>query len=196
MIPTLYEPFRHWSCGGSVYILSDLHFDDEDCRLMDPSWISPEEQLDIINKRVAKGDTFVCLGDVGDPKYVPMIKARKKILLLGNHDARGAYKDLFDEVYAGPLFIADKILLSHEPVYGLSWCLNIHGHDHNKMEKYREDCKHINLAANVCGFTPVNLGKLIKDGVLSDIGGIHRKVIERAIERKASEISGKDHDIE
>ena len=57
MIPTLYEPFRHWSEGGSIFILSDLHFDDEDCRLMDPDWISPEEQLAIINKTVAKGDT-------------------------------------------------------------------------------------------------------------------------------------------
>ena len=66
MIPTLYEPFRHWSEGGSIFILSDLHFDDEDCRLMDPDWISPEEQLAIINKTVAKGDTFVCLGDVGN----------------------------------------------------------------------------------------------------------------------------------
>ena len=47
---------------------------------------------------------------MGDPKYVPMIKARKKILLPGNHDARGAYKGLFDEIYAGPLFISDKIL--------------------------------------------------------------------------------------
>lgn len=28
MIPTLYEPFRHWSDGGSVYILSDLHFEE------------------------------------------------------------------------------------------------------------------------------------------------------------------------
>lgn len=195
MIPTLYVPFRHWSEGGSIFILSDLHFDDEDCRLMDPDWISPEEQLTIINKVVAKGDTFVCLGDVGNPKYVPMIKAKKKILLLGNHDARGAYKDLFDEVYAGPLFIADKILLSHEPVYGLSWCLNIHGHDHNNVEKYREDCKHINLAANVCGFTPVNLGKLIKDGVLSDIEGIHRKIIDRATERKAAGMSMKGYDM-
>ena len=50
MIPTLYEPFRHWSEGGSIFILSDLHFDDEDCKLMDPDWISPEEQLAIINK--------------------------------------------------------------------------------------------------------------------------------------------------
>ena len=82
MISTLYEPFRHWSEKGSVYILSDLHFDDSDCKLMDPNWITPEEQLEIINKRVFKSDTFVCLGDVGDPKYVPMIKAGKKILLL------------------------------------------------------------------------------------------------------------------
>jgi len=28
MIPTLYENYRHWSDGRSVYILSDLHFDD------------------------------------------------------------------------------------------------------------------------------------------------------------------------
>ena len=49
MIATLYEPFRHWSEGGSIYILSDLHFDDDDCKLMDPDWITPEEQIDIIN---------------------------------------------------------------------------------------------------------------------------------------------------
>lgn len=69
-------------------MLSDTHFDDTDCKLMDPDWITPDEQLKIINSVVGKGDTFVCLGDVGNPKYIPMIKARKKILLLGNHDAR------------------------------------------------------------------------------------------------------------
>ena len=130
MIPTLYEPFRHWSDGGSVYILSDLHFDDEDCKFMSPDWVTPEEQLSIINGIVMKNDTFICLGDVGKPEYT------------------------------GPLFIAEKILLSHEPVYGLPWCLNIHGHDHNNVEPYKEECKHINLAANVCGYTPINLGGL------------------------------------
>ena len=183
MIPALYKPFQHWSEGGSVYIISDLHFADNDCKLMDPNWVTPEEQLDIINKMVFKNDTFICLGDVGNPKYVPLIKARKKILLLGNHDARGTYKELFSEVYAGPLFISEKILLSHEPVYGLSWCLNIHGHDHNNSEIYSEGCKHMNLAANVCGYTPINLGKIIKEGVLSDIDSIHRQTIDRAIEK-------------
>ena len=178
MILTLYEPFRHWSDGGSVYILSDLHFDDDDCRLMDPSWIEPEDQLTKINSIVGKGDTFICLGDVGDPKYIPLIKARKKVLLLGNHDAKGAYREYFNEIYTGPLLIADKILLSHEPVYGLPWCLNIHGHDHNGVEMYKEGCKHINLAANVCNYTPINLGKLIKSGILSDIKSIHRIAID------------------
>ena len=181
MISTLYEPFRHWSDRGSVYILSDLHFDDINCRLIDPNWIYPEEQVEIINKFAVKNDTFICLGDVGDPKYVPMINARKKILILGNHDARGEYRDLFTEIYAGPLFISDKILLSHEPVHGLSWCLNIHGHDHNGTDFYDEECKHINLAANVCNFTPLNLGKLIKSGALAHIDSIHRQTIDRAV---------------
>ena len=184
MVSTLYEPFRHWSENGSIYILSDTHFDDDDCKLMDPNWIDPAEQVRILNSVIMKNDTFVCLGDVGKPEYVKQLKVRKKILLLGNHDRRGEYTGLFDEIYAGPLFIADKILLSHEPVYGLPWCLNIHGHDHCNMEMYKVGCKHLNLAANVCGYTPVNLGKLIKEGILSDIDSIHRITIDHAVEKK------------
>ena len=71
-------------------------------------------------------------------------------------------------------------------MYGLSWCLNIHGHDHNSGEPYKEGCKHINLAANVCGYTPLNLGMIIKEGVLSDIPSIHRVTIDAARERKNS----------
>lgn len=158
MIPTLYDIFKPWSDGGSVYLLSDTHFDDADCKLMDPMWIPPEQQVEQINNIVKPGDTFICLGDVGNPDYI----------------------GLFDEIYSGPLFIADKILLSHEPVYGLSWCLNIHGHDHSNMEKYSDGCKHLNVAANVCDYTPVNLGLLIKNGILSSIESIHRETINRA----------------
>ena len=89
MISTLYEPFRHWSENGSVYILSDTHFDDDDCKIMDPNWIDPNEQVRILNSVIMKNDTFVCLGDVGKPEYVKQLRVRKKILLLGNHDRRG-----------------------------------------------------------------------------------------------------------
>ena len=180
MIKTLYEVFQHWSEKGSVYILSDLHLDDDDCLLMDSEWIPPEEQIWIINNKVTKSDTFICLGDVGSPEYAARIKAGHKVLLLGNHDKRKNYTGIFDEIYEGPLFISEKILLSHEPVYGLSWCLNIHGHDHNSSGLYFSGCKHLNLAANVCGYTPVSLGKLIKEGILADIDSLHRITIDKA----------------
>lgn len=147
---------------------------------MGPNWITPEEQITIINRLVNKHDTFVCLGDVGDPAYAQQIRAGYKVLILGNHDRRADYTGIFNEIYSGPLFISDRLLLSHEPVYGLPWCLNIHGHDHNNMEPYKPGCKHLNLAANVCGYTPVSLGKLIKNGILSDIVGIHRMTIDKA----------------
>ena len=54
MILTLYEPFRHWSETGSVYILSNPHLGDSDCKLMDPGWIEPEEQVARINAVVGR----------------------------------------------------------------------------------------------------------------------------------------------
>ena len=80
MIPMLYPPFQKWAEGGSIYILSDLHFDDSDCKLMAADWIRPEEQIKIINKTVMKNDTFVCLGDVGEASYIEQIHAKRKIL--------------------------------------------------------------------------------------------------------------------
>ena len=52
---------------------------------------------------------------------------------------------------------------------------------------YKDGCKHLNLAANVCGYTPINLGKIIKSGILSDIDSIHRVTIDHAIAKKDAE---------
>ena len=91
----LYEAFQRWSDNGSVYILSDLHLGDQDCLSMDPDWISPEEQIRIINNMIWKNDTFICLGDVGSPEYAEQIRTPRKVLLLGNHDRRNDYKGVF-----------------------------------------------------------------------------------------------------
>lgn len=230
MIDSLYEDFKHWSARGSVYIISDLHFCDSDCKLMDRDWISPDKHVDLINSIVKKNDTLIVLGDVGDVTYISKLKAGHKVLIMGNHDSgKSNYKrkigclnltdkynssltnkeiyndiktkypnckididisfngvhayinnNLFDEVYDGALFISNKILLSHEPIYGLNFCMNIHGHDHNPENK--GDTHHLNLASNVCNYTPVNLGNLIKNGLLKDIKSIHRITIDNAIE--------------
>lgn len=183
MINSLYDNFKHWSSTGSVYILSDTHFNDADCALMDKGWITPEEQVAAINKKARKTDTLILLGDVGDVSYVRQLKAGHKVLIMGNHDESATkFKDVFDEIYTGALFIGDKLLLSHEPIQGLDFCVNIHGHDHNPKNK--GDLYHLNLAANVCGYIPVSLGELIKKGLISKIKTIHRETIDKANNRK------------
>ena len=193
MIPMLYQPFQHWVKCGNIYLLSDLHFGDSDCKLMDENWVLPEEQIKIINQTVGANDCFVCLGDVGNPNYIPLIKARNKILILGNHDKKGLCTLFFNEVYDGPLFIAPKILLSHEPVNGLPWCYNIHGHDHSNAEPFDIGCYHLNLAANVCGYKPISLKQIIKEGFLSNIKDIHRTTIDKQIKLKEERLKGENY---
>ena len=162
----LYPPFRNWLDSGDIWFLSDLHFDDADCRAEKPKWISAEEQVEILNEEILPCDTFVCLGDVGRPARVRDIRAGKKILILGNHDNKEELMPYFDEIYDGPLFIVEKILLSHESVKGLKWCLNIHGHNHSVVKDYGDGCRHINLAACVCGYKPVKLQSMVEEGAL------------------------------
>ena len=181
MINGLYWFARKWSEKGSVWIFSDTHFNDVDREVMGYE-ISSQEQFDILKRFVHKNDTLVHLGDVGDPKYFEKLPGYK-VLILGNHDYTAKkFQPYFDEIYEGPLFISRKILLSHEPVYGLNCCFNIHGHDHS-VNNIGDD-HHLNLASNVCGYKPVSLGKLIKDGILADIKDIHRITIDNATEKK------------
>lgn len=188
MIPTLYDKFKPWSANGSIYIISDTHFEDADCKLMDSNWISPQEHIDNIKKYVHKNDTLIHLGDVGNPEWLNQIKAYK-VLIMGNHDQSATkFKLYFDEIYTGPLFIAEKILLSHEPIINGSTWFNIHGHDHNKLsytewrtnQSFAESWNELNLAANVVDYQVYNLGNGIKNGLLSYVDGIHRLTIDKA----------------
>lgn len=172
MISGLYSFARKWSDGGSVWMISDTHFDDPDRAFMGYE-VSEEEQIAILNQYVMKNDTLIHLGDVGNPEYMKHVKGYK-VLILGNHDFTASrFKPYFDEIYEGPLVISRKLILSHEPV-DVPWAFNIHGHNHNPGSN---DDHHLNLAANVYGYTPANLGRLIKDGLVSTVDDIHRMTI-------------------
>lgn len=86
MIDTLYDCFKHWTEKGSCFLYSDPHFDDEDCKIMDPNWVDPQVQVDKINKLVHKNDTLVILGDIGNVEWIKKLKAGYKVLITGNHD--------------------------------------------------------------------------------------------------------------
>lgn len=191
MIKTLYPTFQKWSEKGSVYLYSDPHFDDPDMEEFF-NYASPDDQIANINKIVTRSDYLIILGDFGDPKYLPRIKTPHLIGVMGNHDqGTTKYAPYFEELYSGPVFISEKILLSHEPIE-YPYAMNIHGHahkPHNGVANWYSfnDPTHLNVAADVIGYTPVSLGKLIKDGLLSEVPSIHRETIDRAIQRKSGE---------
>lgn len=241
----LYEPFEKWYHGGTIWLLGDLHFQKDAEMEKVFGWPSAEERLAIINSKVAKNDTFICLGDVGDRlDLVSKIKCNYKVLITGNHDKGNANyqrrilecgicyseqeaKDilrhgnvhtlsignvnpdsyekrvnihgkefylfktdnrLFDEVYDGPLFINNKIVLSHERVE-LPYALNIHGHEHcsdfsvEKQYVYEDDVYTsylINLASDVVNFIPQRLDKILDQFPLKYIKSIHDITVEKA----------------
>lgn len=239
MYKHLYDNFKHWYRGGSVYFYSDPHFADDEMKYLRKYYIGDDEQVKAINRKIGKNDTFVCLGDVCDLEYVRKIRGYK-VLICGNHDkgasnykranieliynadtytageARKAalaqypnyrivscekklrvddskelwniYSDwvvtldncLFDEVYEGPLCIAEKIILSHEPL-DIPCMLNIHGHCHDGGPY---DKTHLNVCAEHIGYCPISIKEIINSGVLGKINSIHRETIDKATKRK------------
>jgi calcineurin-like phosphoesterase family protein len=88
---------------------------------------------------------------------------------------------LFDEVYEGALIVGEKLILSHEPITGLTWAMNLHGHDHAGRKRQN----HLNVCSDVIGWEPVNFTSFLKSGFGSKIQTIHRETIDNATKRKA-----------
>jgi calcineurin-like phosphoesterase family protein len=85
-IAGLYPIFNHWHEEGTVYIISDTHFGDE-VIAGEPNRPSDEELFQRIYSKVGKNDTIIHLGDVGDTSYIARLRAKRKILVMGNHDS-------------------------------------------------------------------------------------------------------------
>lgn len=182
MIAGLYKMFDHWHRQGTVWLYSDPHFDeDQDLRKPFPHRPSAEEQVRMINSRVGKHDTLIILGDVGSLEWAAKLKGYK-ILVCGNHDiGPSKYEGVFQEVYAGPVMIGEKLILSHEPL-SIDWAFNIHGHTHTLKKNAKG---HLCVCSDVIGYMPVNLNQFVKSGRLQEVESIHRATIDEATKRKA-----------
>lgn len=183
MIASFYYPFRKWTETGTLWIYSDPHFSDPEMVHLRKNYIGDDEQIERINSKVGKKDTIIFLGDIGDAECVRKIRGYK-VLIMGNHDRGVAnYTDIFNEVYEGPLFISEKLILSHEPI-DLPFAFNIHGHDHSGW--HGDSDHHLNVCAEHIGYLPVNVNRLIKSGIMSKVDSIHRMTIDRAVKKKSS----------
>lgn len=188
----LYSCFDHWNSYDRIFIYSDPHFtgltkDDENMRVLF-NYATPQEQIENINARVYKNDMLIILGDIGNPEWLKQLKCKNRVLITGNHDRGNEfYKEYFMEIYNGPVFISNKILLSHEPIVGKNW-LNIHGHVHDFYTANIEPNNMICCAANIINYQPLWLNKIIETGMLNSIKDIHRETIDEATFQKGKEL--------
>ncbi len=181
-LPGVYKLFNErWSNYQTVYILSDLHFAEDDLKAAFPNRPSDEELVRRINAKVGRKDVLILLGDCGSPDFVRQLRGYK-ILLAGNHEpGLTAFEDIFQEIYSGPVMMGEKLILSHEPIPNLTWAMNIHGHNHNSKSK---DKNHFNVCADVIGYEPINFNQWLKQGHLAKVETLHRQIIDGATERK------------
>lgn len=98
----VYKSFlERWDGLQTCWIVSDTHFGDE-VIAGEPNRPSDEELFQRIYSKVGKTDLLIHLGDVGDTSYIARLRAKRKILIMGNHDAgrtnyeRTIYHELFE----------------------------------------------------------------------------------------------------
>lgn len=179
-IPGVYASFlEKWKDRQTVWLYSDPHFGDLDLISSIKSRPNDDIQIKNINSKVGKKDVLIILGDCGDLDSCAKLRGYK-ILIMGNHDTGSSkYRDIFDEVYEGPVFLGEKLLLSHEPIL-LPFAFNIHGHVHYKTK----EANSLNVCADAIAYTPINLNQLMKQGLTAKIISLHRDTISSASKRK------------
>lgn len=85
-IAGLYKIFDHWHSENTLWVISDTHFGDADIHRGFPDRPADDELVKRINSCVGRKDVLLHLGDVGDLSYVKQLRAKYKILIMGNHD--------------------------------------------------------------------------------------------------------------
>lgn len=119
MIAGLYKIFDHWHQEGTLWIFSDPHFDDSDLEMGVYNRPSAAEIVQRINAKCGRKDTLICLGDIGNVEYVKLLRAKRKILICGNHDAgRTNYeRQKWTKIFDKDKYQRDEALLEMQRLY-------------------------------------------------------------------------------
>lgn len=118
--------------------------------------------IENINKFVKPNDNLWILGDLGNLDVVRELNGLRKYLVKGNHDHynNSDYYEYFDAVYSHPVYLSDKLVVSHEPIIKDDSVLNIHAHLHGAILKGQLEGKYLNVGAKMVGYRPVSLSEI------------------------------------
>lgn len=165
------------------FVIGDLHFGEETLfeLVYSDTFASKEDYINRViknyNRLVTEDAVVVFLGDLGRKdavkQYIPLLNGYK-ILILGNHDtyAKAFYTELFDEVYDHPLFVRNRIVLSHEPIPVEPGVINVHGHTHHV---FLASNAHFNYCIEHTLYQPVRFKNIIN--LLSNLPKPNRKFL-------------------
>ena len=119
-LPGVYKSFlERWDGLQTCWIISDTHFGDKDLSQGIHNRPSDEELVKSINTKCGKTDLLIHLGDVGDVEYVKLLRAKRKILIRGNHDSgRTNYeRQVITRTFPQEIFQKDEALLEMQRIY-------------------------------------------------------------------------------
>lgn len=132
------------------YFSSDWHFGHESIINWERTQFKTIQEhdqaiIDTIYKwaaKMKKGDTFYFLGDFGDISFLPsatfplIASGAKLIFIAGNHDRfedKTMFEKYFDEVHWHPIYLSERLIVSHFPQAIWPGQVNIHGHNHGSI---------------------------------------------------------------
>ena len=116
----VYKSFlERWDGLQTCWIISDTHFGDKDLKQGIHNRPSDEELVKSINAKCGKTDLLIHLGDVGDVSYVKQLRAKYKILIMGNHDCgRTLYeRQIITRTFPRKIFQEDEAMLEMQRIY-------------------------------------------------------------------------------
>lgn len=115
--------------------------------------------------RYGAGSVLWFLGDFGDLSYLYVFNFFKEQgiivnFILGNHDKQvdiDRIKYFADNIYEYPVFLTQKLIISHFPVAVYEDQCNIHGHLHGSE---LQDINHINASIHVANYQPITMNNI------------------------------------
>ena len=156
------------------YFISDLHFghegngrgiinfertqfktiDEHDAYLM--------SMICTLRRKLKPGDEVWNLGDFGaiETKYLETVDwiketGAKAYFVYGNHDKQSDlsyFERHFDQVFLYPVFLSQKLVVSHFPVAVWPDSVNVHGHLHSAR---LQDINHVCASIHVANYHPI-----------------------------------------
>ena len=176
VLPTLEAQCFAPGDEARVWVWSDLHFGHAN---IIGYTNRPFDDVDEMNEAlwsnwhntVPTGDTLVCVGDVAmaagvNPSTWQRIRnapGKRKILVVGNHDLRGATGLRTQGFDSTPSLLVSPgrppIIWTHAPLATVpAGHVNIHGHFHEK--NLSADSPHINVSVEQTDYRPLSMARL------------------------------------